>query len=103
MRRPIVGHPHVNPVRGARVPGLVAERSAAVATDDFARHASAERSAALRIDASGEPRQLPLGDLEDAGCVAVGVECVHPLDGVLNGEVFEEEAGQAVGQADVPI
>lgn len=91
--------PHVDPVRGAGVPGLVAERPSAVAADDLARHAPTERLVDARVDASGEPRQLPLGDLEDAGCVLLGAECVHPLDGVPGGEVFKEEAGQPVGQA----
>lgn len=54
---------------------------------------------ASRVDASGEPRQLPVCDAADLGEVVLGAECVHPLDGVLGGEIFKEEAGQPVGQA----
>ncbi len=43
--------PHVDPVRGARVPGLVAERSSAVAAHNLARHANAERLVSLWIRA----------------------------------------------------
>lgn len=91
--------PHVGPIRGARMPSLVAERPSAVATDDLARHAPTERLVAARVDASGEPRQLAVGDPEGLSGVALGTECAHPLDGVPCGEVFEEEAGQPVGQA----
>ena len=53
----------------------------------------------MRVDASAQPRQLAVCDAEGLGDVALGAECVHPLDGVPGGEIFKEEAGQPVGQA----
>ncbi len=91
--------PHIDAVRGTGVPGLVAERASAVAADDLAGQALAEGLVAAWVDAGAQPGQLPLGDHEDSCCVALGVKCVHPLDGVPGGEVFEEEAGQPVSHA----
>ncbi|MDK8683448.1 hypothetical protein [Corynebacterium pseudodiphtheriticum] len=73
------------------MPGLVAERPSTVATDYLAGQALAEGLVAAW--------QLAVCNAESLGGVALGAECVHPLDGVPGGEIFEEEAGQPVGQS----
>ena len=77
----------------------MAERPSAVAADDLAGQALAEGLVAAWVDAGAQPRQLAVCNAESLGGVALGVECVHPLDGVPGGEIFEEEAGQPVGQS----
>ena len=56
--------PHVDPVRGTGVPGLVAERSSA---DDLAGQALTEGLVAAWGDASAQPRQLAVCNAASLG------------------------------------
>lgn len=56
-----------------------------VAADDLARHAPTERPVVLRVNAGRQSRQLAVGDAEGLGDLALGAECVHPLEGQHHG------------------
>ena len=59
------------------------------------------RRTCSRVGRRGCPATATRGlhNAESLGGVALGVECVHPLDGVPGGEIIEEEADQPVGQS----
>ena len=56
-----------------------------VAADDLARHAPTERPVVLRVNAGRQSRQLAVGNAEGLGDLALGAECVHPLEGQHHG------------------